>query len=214
MKRVLTFFLAFLLVFLCGCSLISGLTVPDVVLVEEDIAKNVLSSNGLIPVTQYVYDDTVPYGCVVRTSPSIGSKIEKNSKITLYISKGPKFLQSKDSTISWYHISSEKDTWSFYSPYIDDGILYINCQVTFGADISWKNNGFGKASINDTFTKTVPITISHTAKDMKAGRKYEFTLAIPLNDLDVNKPTTMYLELIGLMDGEQKDINISFTMTW
>ena len=200
------------------CACLNGVNVPDLTDVEVDVAKNILSNNGLIPVVEYAYDDEITYGNVVKTEPESGAIVSKNQTVRVYVSKGPAFLRSKDSTITWYDISDKDDEWSFINPYIDSGIMYIDCTPKFGIDMSWKEYkngyGFGEASINDTFDKTVPIKIKAEKAKTNANEEQNITLEIPLEDLTVQKPTTMYLKLIGLVDGQQENIMINFAISW
>lgn len=202
----------------------NGIEIPDIADTDEETAKNLLSSNGLIPSVKYEYNDDIEQGNVIKTEPAIGIKVEQNSKVTIYISKGSSFIISKDSRISWKNISAEgKDKWEFVSPYIKEDTLYINCEkVSFSVPIKWRdtyNDGFliGDASINDTFKKTVPVQAKYEKQSWKANEKQKFTLEIPLGDLNVSKPTDMYLRLYT--DTEDKNGNyyivfIDFTMTW
>lgn len=201
------------------------LTVPDIVGTEEDIAKNVLSSSGFIPIVETEYDDEVEAGKVIRTSPAVGSPIEKNGKVTICISNGPWTVTAKDANIRWYNVTNQKDNWDFQTPYIIEDELYIECYATFMADVKWAGfssngddfgTGFGRASINDTFDKTVPVEV-RSVQTIKAGEREFVWLIIPLNDLDVQKPTTMYLQLAAYINGDevnQKLININFVMSW
>lgn len=196
------------------------ITIPDIEDIDEMSAKNLISSNGLIPKVEYIYDDYTDEGKVIKTSPQIGSKVEKNTKVTIYVSKGHSYIKSTRSTITWYDISSADDEWHFYNPYISNGVLYIECySVTFGTAMQWKdqyNKGelFGEASINDTFDKTVPISAKYEKQSWKANEEQSFTLEIPLGDLNVSKPTDIHIELVAMVNSQQKNVKVSFTMTW
>lgn len=234
MKRiVLSVLAAIMALSLCSCAekdtpasstVEEKLTVPDIVGTEEDIAKTILASNGLIPTVEKAYDDKVEFGKVIRTSPSVGSPVEKNGKVTLYISNGPKYLKPSSSNMRFYSITKEKmDDWNFNNPYIEEGVLYIQCQPMFMANIKWVNyredlgGSPARASISDTFEKTVPVNVLTSQESLKAGERGDITLKIPLSDLDVQKPTTMYLQLFAYVNGEeeyQTTINISFVFSW
>lgn len=235
MKKVLALVLALVLVVsLAACGGNDGETVettddnrvaiPDVLDSDETTAKNILSSNGFIPKIEYEYNDYVEQGNVIDVSPGKGSKVEKNSKVTVYVSKGSSIIYSKDSRISWQNVSVEgKDNWEFASPYIKKETLYIDCDnVSFSVPIKWKdtyNEGdlIGEASINDTFSKVVPVKAKYEKQSWKANEKQKFTLKIPLGDLDVSKPTNMYLRLFTdteIMDGNYYTVFVSFSMTW
>lgn len=195
--------------------------VPDIVDTEEEIAKNVLSSSGLIPKIEYVYDDNTDIGNVVKTEPATGEKIEENGKVSVYVSKGKKTIFSKSSRISWKDISYKDDEWEFYSPFIDEEFLYIDCcNVTFGSAITWKDTYLsgkisGIACVNDTFDKTVPVSAVYEKQSWQGGESQSFILEIPLGDLDTRKPTNMSLKLYALLpDGRNVNIQVSFSMTW
>lgn len=202
---------------LTGCA---NITIPNIERTDETTAKNVLSSNGIISVVEYEYSDEVESGNVIYTIPSVGEKVSKNDQITIVVSKGPSLVKSKDSRISWYNIGSQADKWEFYNPYIQDGKLYIECyNVTFGTSMKWQDNYndgklIGNASINDTFDKTVPVSAKYTKQSWSKNESQSFTLEIPLNDLNVDKPTNMYLSLFSEINGKFKEISVSFTMTW
>lgn len=216
MKRILILLLTATLIFgLCSCAdMNTGMTVPDVLDVEEDVAKNIISTNGLIPNIKYEYSDTIEEGHVIKTTPSAGASIVKNSKVDIIISKGAKRIDIKDGTIGWYHIGNGEDEWEFNEAYIEEGTLNLVCKATFAESIEWKSSGFGNASINDTFSKTVPVEIEHESTKMAAGTAYDITLQVPVNDLDVSKPTTMYLKLVALKNGKEMTVNLNFSMTW
>ncbi len=195
--------------------------VPDIVGVEEEIAKNVLSSLGLVAKIEYIYDDNMDTGNVVKTEPSSGEKIEENGKVSVYVSKGEKTIFSKASRITWKDISYKDDLWEFYSPYIDEEVLYIDCcNVTFGSAIKWKDKYlsgkiFGEACVNDTFDKTVPVSAVYEKQSWQGGESQKFILEIPLRDLEIKKPTNMYLKLFAVMaDGRNVNVEVSFSMTW
>ncbi len=197
----------------CGAATSDMVVVPDVTNTDEITAKNILSGNGLIPVITHEYNDEVEDGNVVSIMPSVNSPVYKNSKVDVVISKGPSYIQSKDSTISWYNLEGNEDKWTFKSPYIQEGVLNIECEVTFGTSFEWKSGGFGNASITDTFDKRVPVQLE-TAKKVKSGKKTKLKILIPTTDLEVQKPTTLYVELVALIDGDERDVKANFSMSW
>lgn len=222
LKRIIAIVLCLVLIFSfasCGKDLV---TIPNIMGVDEASAKNVLSSNGLIPVVEYVYNDNVDEGCVTETAPVMGEQVEKNTQVKIYVSKGSSYIKSKDSRISWYNISFyEDDDWEFNNPYISEETLYIECyKVTFGEAITWNDRYkegkiIGEASINDTFDKTVPVTAHYEKQEWKANESQSFTLEIPLSDLNENRPTTMYVRLFAYnSNNDFININISFSITW
>lgn len=194
--------------------------VPYLYNIDSNNAENILTSNNLIPEIIYEYDDYIEEGKVIDTNPYSDQRISKNSIVTIYVSKGPKTITSSDSTISWQHITDyAKDDWNFYSPRIEDGYLYIDCHSTFAKDFYWSNgnggeSGFGRASINDTFSKTVPVEIIYENQFATANTEQNFTLKLSVNDLDVKKPTTLYYKLFAEVAGEQFEISINFAIAW
>ena len=98
-----------LLIILLSAALITGfiifyqnflhvpeVTVPDVRTLSYEDAVEVLEEAGLTPnpEVQYVYDDVIPEGHVVKTVPYQGRVVRKNRQIDLYISKGPQNIQA------------------------------------------------------------------------------------------------------------------------
>lgn len=219
MKNVRNLLLVFLLsVILSACGS-SGVKIPDVKGVEEDTAETLLASKSLIPRIKYVYDNKTPEGSVVGTKPAIGNEVQVDAAVTILVSKGPAYIEALDSSISWTHISYSGDDWNFYAPYIEKGTLIIECQPKFGVAMSWQDSydngaGFGRASISDTFDKTVPVEVVYSKKSWSSKVRQEITLRIPLADLDVKQPTTLYLELYGKVGGSDEDIKIDFSISW
>ncbi|MBE5939415.1 MAG: PASTA domain-containing protein [Lachnospiraceae bacterium] len=222
MKKLSSILLVCVLVLsLTGCSKIpfldNRIAIPDIVDTDEATAKNILSSNGLIPSVKYENNDNVEQGNVIRTEPEIGTKVDKNSKITIYISDGPSYVVASNASAEWYCLSSEDDVWEFYTPCIENGVLYIECyNVTFGCDMEWNdsyNSGelFGIASINESFDKTVPVVAIYEKQSWKANEAQSFILEIPLKDLNVSRPTNMYLRLYT---NNESDVYINFYISW
>lgn len=210
---VLTFILC-----LSGCSL-GSFKVPDVQDVEQSVAENILSSNGFIPSIKYEYNDITEEGNVIRTDPSCDSVTAPNSKITVYVSKGPSYVAASNSRAQWYYLSSGEDTWNFNNPYIDNGVLYINCYaVSFACPMKWqdrygKGEIIGIASVTDTFDKTIPVSAKYEKQSWAANETQSFILEIPLKDLDTSKPTDMYLRLYT-DNNSDNDVRINFFMSW
>ena len=196
------------------------LKIPDIEGLDEDTAKNVLSSNGLIPSVEYVYHDTVKKGNVIGTNPAIGEVAQKNQKITIYVSKGPEYIVAADSRITWWNVGGGEDQWNFYTPYIHDNVLYIECySVKFAANIKWHDeysNGriIGEATLNDTAGKVTPISAVYGKQEYAYNEEQNFTLEIPLNNLDVERPSSVDAVLFAYVNGAWKNIEIRFTITW
>ena len=65
--------------------------VPDVKGVSPSQARVTLQGRSLIAReedVQYEYSDTVPFGCVTRTDPAIGTNAKMNSTVVMYVSRG------------------------------------------------------------------------------------------------------------------------------
>lgn len=187
--------------------------IPDLYGVSEDNASLILTSKSLVPQFIYEYND-LDEGLIYDTNPSMYDRVDNNSIVTVYVSKGPSYIQSTESTINWYHVGSAEDDWDFYNPHIKEGYLYIECQPTFGTSFKWKESGFGTASINDTFAKKVPLKIEYNNQEVKANEQQEITLVIPVKDLDVNKPTTLYTKLSIEKNNVYQEISVNFTISW
>ncbi|MDS0525115.1 Stk1 family PASTA domain-containing Ser/Thr kinase [Clostridium sp. SHJSY1] len=69
---------------------------PSVIGKKQDVAKKTISDNGFsnCKITNE-YNDVVPSGYVIKQSPAANTALEKDEKITLVISKGPKKSDSK-----------------------------------------------------------------------------------------------------------------------
>jgi serine/threonine-protein kinase len=63
-------------------------TVPFVVGIKEELAKQRIRDAGLVPVVKREASDTVDPGFVIRQSPDASTKIPKNEKVTIWVSTG------------------------------------------------------------------------------------------------------------------------------
>lgn len=225
--------LCLLLVFVscCGmwsCGEISDklIKIPDVEKLDVDTAKTLLAGKGLIPKVEYVYHNDYDYDEVVRTDPAIGSEVEEDSPVTLYVCKGPSYYTLPDSVGYMYNVNNidpfswgddgEERTKGFYSPYVKEGYLYIPMYLccTSKYDIEFYDD-FGTASINDSFDKTVPIKVIYDSKtvDNKGGATH-FEVKIPLSDLGVQKPTNIYVEFDFYVNSRRENFKAGFNLTW
>ena len=214
-RRVTVISLVALALTACGSSLV----VPDIKGVDEATAKTLLAGKGLIPAIEQKFSDTVESGQVIKTVPAAGSSVEPDSRIRVIISKGPSRIDASDSSIEWYSLGYQDDDWNFSSPYIEDGVLKIECQPKFAVSMSWRDPqsngaGFGRASISDTFDKTVPVSIEFSKQTWPADARQNITLSVPVSDLDVQQPTTLYLELYTKVNGDDTDLKINFSISW
>ena len=63
-------------------------TIPNVTNVSASTAANQLGALGLTTTTTNEANNLIPAGNVIRTNPAIGSKVDKNSSVTLVVSSG------------------------------------------------------------------------------------------------------------------------------
>lgn len=72
--------------------------VPKLVGLNVQAAWILLKNNGLkFSVVDSIYSDIYPPNTVIQSSPAIGERVEHNSKIKLYISKGqPEYVDTLD----------------------------------------------------------------------------------------------------------------------
>lgn len=194
--------------------------IPDIKGIDVNDAKSVLSSMGLIPSLEYIYSNTMDKDLVIGTKPSIGTKVESNSKVTIQISKGPSRIDSVSSYMHWDYVGRAKDEWQFYDPYIEDEVLHLHCtEVIYGTSFEWKdrnNSGYaaGSASINDTFDKTVPVKLYYSDQKVAAGKAQDFKLEVPLSDLNVDTPTDMYFKVAIIVGGREKELTFNIAINW
>ena len=214
--KIILSIVAVIIVFIVGMVIYyysTTVEMPSLYGATQENASLLLTSNSLTPQFIYEYNDREE-GTVFSTFPYAYDRVTKNSSVTVYISKGPSYIGATDSTINWYHVGTQEDDWNFYAPYIKEGYLYIECQPTFGTAFNWKDNGFGTASINDTFTKKVPLSIKYENQNVAVNQQQKITLVIPVKDLDVNKPTTLYTRLAIERNNQYEEISVNFTISW
>lgn len=214
-SKVLTLFMVLFLV-QASCLAEEMVTIPDLEKVEEDVAKQILLSSSFIPVMEYWHDDNIPEGTVIHTNPIAGSEAAKNSKVTVEISKGPRFIEAINSTWYAYWIKgSKEDFYEMLTPSITVGVLEIPFEsVTLNSRYKVKYRGIGVASVTDTFNKEIPLTYEFENEDVKKGEPQKITIIIPLDDIETKKPTTIYCKLWIFVNDQYEDLNINFTMSW
>ena len=207
---------------------INLIKIPDVEKLDVDTAKTLLAGKGLIPKVEYEYNNDYDYDLVIRTEPAIGSEVEEDTPVTLYVCKGPSYYELPDSVGYIQNVNGIKDfvwgpeaadgngTKAFYNPWIENGEMFIRIQLNCVSNYKIEfYEDFGTASINDTFDKTVPIKIIYDDKtvDNKGGLT-DFKVKIPLSDLGVQKPTNIYIEFDFLVNGVREDFSAGFDLTW
>lgn len=205
---------------------INQIKIPDIKNVDIDTAKTLLASKGLIPRIEYEYSNICNYNSVIRTEPKIGSLVEENAAITLYVCKGYKHYELSDAVGYMKNIvgvnafsfgdDGKARTKGFYTPYVEEGYLYIKmflaCTSTYPLEFY---GDFGTASITDTFDKTVPIKVIYDNKTVdNKGKTTYFTVKIPLENLDVQKPTNIYIEFDFTVNGTRRTFEAGFDLSW
>lgn len=220
-KIIHTFILVTLVLFLMSCE--KAIIVPDIKGVDEETAKSVLVNNEIVPKVSYEYSNSIIEGNVIRTNPAVGVEVEKNQSIIVYVSKGPKRIESSDSRATLFNIYGlpefKNGEWGFYSPYIEDEILFIDVFVTFktSKDLTWQDlhdegKGFGTAAILDNSNKQIPFRIIY-AKDIVENSEYNFTIQIPISELK-DKPTSLAIVAGLRVNDTLREFKMDFTISW
>lgn len=122
---------------------------------------------------------------------------------------------SKNSVLDWVFVKgSTDDDWKFYNPYVKGDYLYIETKACLNSSYTVQYRGFGTASINDTFDKTVPIEYEYENSTVTKGEYQNITIRVPVTDLEEQRPTTLYLRLSSYIDGAQEDIILRISISW
>lgn len=194
-----------------------GTSMPDLKGVSVESAEQIVVNNNWIPRVIEESSPTISEGLVTRTNPTEGTLLEPGASVSIYVSSGPALTYVKDAVLEWVNTTNDvADTWNFESPYIYNQKLIINLvDVSLAQDITWKDGGIngtgiGRASITDTFDKTVPIEFYCGNCKFEKQEIQNLELEIPLGDLDVDKPTQIYVELYA----ETITISLNFNLTW
>ncbi len=196
------------------------ISLPDLSNVEEEIARQFLTNKGLLPAIEYEYSDEITKGNVTRTDPPADSIVDPDTKVTLYISLGPDYIKAEEGTINWYQIDPEHpDEWNFSGLQIYENNLYIYCETTFGT--SFTLDGFGYASLSDSFENKVPLTIIDPDlndlpenTEVKAGELFKFYIKVPMTHLESERPTFLACQIFIELNGIQEKIQLYFTASW
>ena len=217
---------------LCACGdnepQVNLIKIPDIEKLDVTTAKTLLAGKGLIPKVEYEYHNDYDYDLVIRTEPSIGSEVEEDTPVTLYVCNGPSYYELSDSVGYIWNIegiddfvwwSEAEDGWGtkgYTDVFVEEGYLhikmYLGCKSKY--DIEFYGD-YGSASINDTFAKTVPIKVIYDSKivDNKGTRTY-FEVKIPLSDLGVQKPTNISIRFDFLVNNERETFQADFDLSW
>ena len=196
--------------------------IPDISTLDKDNAISLLINNNLIPVVMELNDEKIKEGCAIKTIPSAGSSVEPNSKVTLYVSKGPEIICSEYVTFQWHNLGSKDDDWDkrISAPILVDDELIFTCNPIMSTSFTWRKpegnyDGYGVASLNDKFDKSVPLHIvSRTGNEIIAGEEADFDIVVPVKQLEVARPTDLYVDLYITVNGKRKSLILSFQIEW
>ena len=207
---------------------VKTIKIPDIEKLDVSTAKTLLAGKGLIPKVEYEYNNDYDYDLVIRTEPAIGSSVEEDTPVTLYVCKGPSYYELPSSLGAIYNIdgidpfvawSDADDGWGtkgHTKVWVEKGYLYISVYLGCKSKYNVEFYGdFGDASINDTFDKTVPIDVIYKSKTINNnGELTYFDFKIPLSDLGVQKPTNLNIRYYLRVNGERKTGIAEFDLTW
>lgn len=192
--------------------------VPNVIGTQEEVAIQTLTAEGYVPVVKYESSSEQEEGFVIGTNPGHGSNLKKGGQVTVFVSTGSvsdNDAQVTDAVLGWHHIfQSTDDDWELNKIYIKNNYIYIETEMQLNSSMSVALRGFGTASINDTFDKTVPIRYEYEESNVTMGEYQKITIRVPVSDLDVQKPTTLYCRLATYVGGREMDIRLEFDITW
>lgn len=194
------------------------ITIPDYSETSATTAETSLAELQLIPRLKDQASETVDEGKVISTSPAAGTEVEPFSPIDVIVSSGPAYVLARDSYIEWTNVGYGDDEWTFETPKIADGRLTVRMTAILSRSLVWHDaaggTGYGVAAINDTFDKSVPLRVQFAEEELAAGETHKLTLSIPVTDLDVDRPTRIYMRLFAIIKGTYDEIPLTLTMTW
>jgi hypothetical protein len=209
-----------LLVALSGCVFDTSVKLGDYAESSATVAESSLANLGLIPKLSEEHSDSVPEGQVIRTDPPTGSSVDEGGTVLVIVSSGPAVINPAQSQISWRNVDGAEVDWNYSSAaLIKDNTLIGSFDLTMDRNMYWhdpnsKGEGFGEASITDTFDKVVPLKIIFNDAATEANEWQTIEIRVPLSDLDVNKPTTIYMKLFAWIGESYKHIPLTLTMSW
>ncbi len=209
----------------------AGIIMPAVVGKTEEEAVKLVRELGIEPKMEYEFSDDYDEGIVSLCNRPANMKLHgTDSVVRLTVSKGPWVVESQNSNMTWWNLGNGQDKWEFYNPTIDrdSNVLRIKCyNVVIQKSFEWQDpyeSGYGNgvACLNDSFDKTVPIKIDYFAYDngsyaVKAGEPFAVVIEIPLNELEVERPTDIYMEISiceNHTDTNNTKLKLRISMTW
>ena len=236
MKRVLAFLILVITIFvMVSCESVGSnggksVTIPDISGLDEQTAKTLLASKGLIPKVEYAFDtaNSVEKGYVIKVKPAIGESVTEDEIVTIVVSKGFSYYTLSNAVGYMMNIKNidafkwdnetedgKSGTKGFYTAYTKEGFLYIPMYLGCKSEYSIRFMSFGTASINDTFDKTVPIEVQYENEDVpNDGTLTFFTVKIPLEDLGVQRPTNVYVKFDFWVGTTRETFESGFDLSW
>ena len=213
-KLILTILL---IILLTGCA---RTEVPDIMDKKEEKAVKMVKEAQLVPIVEYEYRENDEKGKVFKTRPKITASVKKNTEVVIYVSKGPEKLIAKNAYCKWTTMGKNKDKWGFTLPYVDKGILYIDCnEVVLSDSIKWKNSGeelisSAEASLTEEFEEIVSAKIKYEKEFLEAFEPQRIIFAVPLDELKEEKPANLSFRIPWEKNGDSEDFRIDFNITW
>lgn len=221
-------------------SLFSGCServVPDIYGKNEADAIKILEEAGYVPVVEHEYRETEERGKVFKSRPAVASAAKPGSEVVVYISDGPEKQTAKNAYIEWTTIGKTKDILNFYLPYVDKGVLYINCHNVILQDgITWQKSdeegiSIAEVSLTKDFKETIPAKVKYGKEYVAPFEEQQFTIGIPLADLGDELPALLCVRLNAIkdvveedsevveiipegMEVEEEKVRVDFTITW
>lgn len=161
-------------------------TVPDIYNISSETAEQIIVNSGLIPIVVTEENNDIAIGNVIKCSPEVGAIVEKNTRITIFVSSGKSEQFAKS-----YECVDVKDDGFFnfelQTLSIKDECLNICLEVEplydGGKYIKLDFLGSGIITFND-MKKEIPITYNYDKERITYKEKQNITISIPLESFD------------------------------
>ncbi len=197
-----------------------SVTIPDLAGVDETSAVASVSGKKLLPIVEYEYSDDYQKGNVIRTKPAAGSVVEEDTRVTIYVSKGPSIIVATDGTVGWYSVDSKKeDDWDLNYIKIEKEYLYIYCAITPGVSFKIRNfSNVQTSSYSDSIPANLVTYFAQTQLDdnteVKSGETFYFSFKIPMNRLNSERPTHIETKTKITYKGKTDTLYAEFDIVW
>ncbi len=200
-----------------GCGRVE---VPDIMGKDEKTAVKMVKEAQFVPIVEYEYRDSDEKGKVFRTRPKANATAKKNSEVVIYISQGPENILSKSAYCQWTSMGKTNDKWEFTLPYIDEGVLYIDCQnVVINDLIEWIESdetsvSSAEVSLTEDFAVSIPAKIKFSKDVVDAGEAQRVIFAVPVADIKAESPEKLFFKFNWNKNGVSEEFKIDFNITW